>query len=58
MYSGSPLVWKYKLQTEITLSSMELEYTVISYALIEVIPIIQLLKELKREVFSIESTGK
>ena len=58
MYSGSPLVWKYKLQTEITLSSMELEYTVISYALIEVIPIIQLLKELKREGFSIESTGK
>ena len=58
MYSGSPLVWKYKLQTEITLSSMELEYTVISYALIEVIPIIQLLKELKRGGFSIESTGK
>ena len=56
MYDGCPLVWKFQFQTDITLLSMEPEYTGMSYALREVTPIMQLLKELKRLGFPIEST--
>ena len=47
LYAGCPLVWKSQLQTEVALSSTELEYTGISYALREAIPIMNLLKEMK-----------
>ena len=47
MYAGCPVVWKSQLQTEIALSSTESEYTGLSYALREAIPIMELLKELK-----------
>ena len=33
LYYGCPLIWKSQLQTEIALSSMESEYTGLSYAL-------------------------
>ena len=47
MYAGCPLTWKSQLQTEIALSSTESEYTGLSYALREVIPIMELLKEMQ-----------
>ena len=40
-------MWKSLLQTEIALSSTEAEYTGLSYALREAIPIIELLKEMR-----------
>ena len=41
------MVWKSQLQTEHALSSTESEYTGLSYALREAIPIMELIKELK-----------
>ena len=46
-YAGCPITWKSQLQTEISLSSTESEYTGMSYTLRESIPIMQMLKELK-----------
>ena len=45
-YCNCPIMWKSQLQTEICLSSTESEYTGLSYALREVIPIMESLKEL------------
>ena len=56
MYEGCPMIWKSQLQTEIALSSTESEYIGISYAMREVIPIMELLKEMKREKFPIFKT--
>ena len=56
MYKGCPMSWKSQLQTEICLSSTEAEYTGLSYALREVIPIMQLLEEIKSNGFPIGST--
>ena len=46
-YAGCPIVWKSQLQTEIALSLTESEYTGLSYALREAIPIMELLKEIQ-----------
>ena len=54
-YAGCPIVWKSQLQTEIALSTTEAEYTGLSYALREAIPIMELLKEMKAEGFPIIS---
>ena len=56
MYKGCPLTWKSQLQTEITLSSTESEYTGLSYALRETIPLMQLLKEMQSHNFPIETS--
>ena len=48
-YTGMPIVWKSQLQTEIALSTTEAEYTGLSYALREAIPIMDLLKEMKEK---------
>ena len=56
MYKGCPLSWKSQLQTEIALSSTESEYTGLSYALREAIPIMEMLKEMKRNGFDIRCT--
>ena len=45
MYAGCPLTWCSKLQTEVALSTTEAEYIALSQALRDVIPLIQLLKE-------------
>ena len=50
------MIWKSQLQSEIALSSTESEYIGISYALREVIPIMELLREMKREKFPIFKT--
>ena len=44
MYAGCPIVSKSQLQTEIALSTTEAEYTGLSYALREVIPLMELMK--------------
>jgi len=55
MYAGVPLSWKSQLQGEICLSSTESEYTGLSYALREAIPIMEMLKEMKRLGFPIRT---
>ena len=56
LYYGSPLIWKSQLQTEIALSSTESEYTGLSYALCEAIPLMSLLDELKERGFQVHQT--
>jgi len=48
-YAGMPVTWKSQLQTEIALSMTEAEYTGLSYALREAIPIMDLIKEMKQK---------
>jgi hypothetical protein len=57
MYAGCPIVWKSQLQQEIALSSTESEYTGLSYALREVIPIMELLKEIRRRKVKVSATA-
>lgn len=45
-YAGCPILCKSQLQTEITLSSTESEYTGLSYALREAIPLINILNKI------------
>lgn len=47
MYAGCPILWCSKLQTEITLSTTEAEYVALSQAMREVIPLMNLMKELE-----------
>jgi hypothetical protein len=49
-YAACPLVWASKMQTEIALSTTEAKYLSLSTALREVIPLIELLTELKKKV--------
>ena len=56
-YNGVPLLWKSQLQGEIALSTTEAEYTGLSYALREAIPVINLLKELKEMGFEINNSN-
>jgi hypothetical protein len=55
MYAGCPVSWKSQLQTEIALSSTESEYTGLSYALRDAIQTMELLKEMKKLKFPIQS---
>ena len=55
-YCGCPLFWGSQLQTEIALSSTEAEYIGLSKALREVIPIMNLLKEMKKKGYNIVAT--
>lgn len=56
MYAGCPVSWKSQLQGEICLSSTESEYTGLSYALREAIPLMGLLQEMKEHGFPVHST--
>ena len=47
LYTGCPVVWASKLQTETVLSTTEAEYVALSQALQEVIPLMSVIKELK-----------
>ena len=53
MYAGCPIVSKSQLQTEISLSTTEAEYTELSYALREAIPLMELLKEMRKKGFDV-----
>jgi predicted acetyltransferase len=50
-----PIFWTSKLQTTIVLSTMEVEYIALSNALRDVIPMVNLLKEMKE--YGIEHEG-
>ena len=52
-YAGCPLFLKSQLQTEIALSLTESEYSGLSYARRDAIPIMELLKELRCNAFPI-----
>jgi hypothetical protein len=45
LLSGCPLVWKSQLQTEISLSTLEAEYSALSYALKALLPLKRILTE-------------
>ena len=53
MYAGCPTVSKSQLQTEIAICTTEAEYTGLSYALREFIPLMELLKEMKEKGFDV-----
>ena len=48
MYAGCPIMWSSKLQTEIALSTTEAEYIALSQAVREVLPLMELMKELNK----------
>jgi len=54
-YAGCPIIWKSQMQTEIALSSTESEYTGLSYALRDAIPLMEILKEMKRRKFPVHT---
>ena len=56
MYAGCPILWGSKLQTLIALSSTESEYYSLSTATREVIPIMELAKEMQQHGFDIGTT--
>jgi len=56
-YAGCPILWKSQLQTEVALSTTESEYTGLSYALREAIPLIELFKEMKKQGMQVEGDG-
>lgn len=53
-YAGCPIQWKSQLQTEVCLSSTESEFTGLSYALREAIPMMHLLNEMKEVGLPVE----
>ncbi len=46
-YAGCPIIWASKIQTKTALSTTEAEYIAMSMALWDVIPIMELIKEMK-----------
>jgi Reverse transcriptase (RNA-dependent DNA polymerase) len=52
-FCGCPIFWASQLQTEIALSSTEAEYIGLSRALRETIPLMHLLKEMKKKGFDV-----
>ena len=55
-YAGCPIIWKSVLQTQVALSTTEAEYISLSQSLREVIPVINLLNEMKENNFPPVST--
>ena len=53
MYAGCPIVSKSQLQTEIALSTTEADYTGLLYTLREAIPLMDLLKEIRKTEFDV-----
>jgi len=54
-YANCPIIWCSKLMTEIALSTTESEYMALSLSMRDVIPLMELLKELKEVVPSEDS---
>jgi hypothetical protein len=48
MYSGFPALWVSKMQTQISLSTMEAEYITLSQSMRDLIPVREILKDIKR----------
>ena len=55
-YAGCPVFWASKMQTEIALSTTEAEYIALSTALREVIPMMELIEEMRVEGFGMMAT--
>jgi len=55
-FAGCPILWASKLQTHIALSTTEAEYMALSAALRDVIPLMELAKEMQQRGFLITST--
>jgi hypothetical protein len=51
MYYGVPVLWVLKMQTQIALSTMEAEYIALSQSMQDVIPIREILKDIKKYMF-------
>ena len=56
-YIGTPITWKLQLQIEIALSSTESEYTGLSYALREAIPLMHIIYEINDHSFNINNSS-
>jgi len=52
-YAGCPILWKSQMQAQISLSTTEAEYVGLSQALKEAIPVMELLKEMKKHGFKV-----
>ena len=50
LFCGIPIIWKIKLQTEMTLSTMEVEYVALSMAMKELLPLRELIIEVCKNV--------
>jgi hypothetical protein len=48
MYSGVPVLWVSKMQTQIALSTIEAEYIALSHSMRDLIPVQEILKDIKR----------
>jgi hypothetical protein len=55
-YAGCPVYWQSKLQTDIALSTTESEYTCMSTALRTAIPLIGIVKEMKKLGYNVIAT--
>ena len=55
-YTKCPVIWSSKLQTEIALSTTEAEYIALLQALREVIPLMNMIGELKKDFLVIHDT--
>jgi hypothetical protein len=55
MYSGVPIFWLSNMQTQIALSTMEAEYIALSQSMRDLIPIREILKEIRVMVFGDEA---
>ena len=49
-FIGCPVIWKLQLQTEIALSSSEIDYMGLSYTLCDAIPMINLLNKVHADI--------
>ena len=59
LYAGCPIIYNSKFQTQVALSTTEAEYVSLSQALREVVPVMNLIKELKeRKITTISSVPK
>ena len=55
-YSGCPIIWESKLHTHVDTSTTMVEYMDLSSALRDIIPIMELMYELKDRVYDLIST--
>ena len=55
-YASCPIIWASKLQSQVALSTTEAEYIAMSMALRDVIPLMELIQEMRERKFAIINT--
>ena len=55
-YVGCPVCWASKLQSQVALSTTEAEYTAMSQALRDILPVMNLIQEMKEKGFQVMCT--